>query len=451
MSGKNVPRADQRSERLALLLQLERRARNQDNLASLGFLMVNDSRQLLDYQEAFLWHADSQRISACSGLAQVEANAPLVLYLSRLCRHWDAQSWAGEIRQLNTSDAPAQYRYEWSDYLNPQLLRLPLCDRQGQLLGCLLLSREQPMLRAERALLELLLDCYAHAWSSLGASKSQGLFSPLRKRPRRALLLGAASALLLALLPVSQTVLAPAEIMAREPAVLRAPLQAVVERILVQPNQLVSPGEPLVQLDKRELESRLESARQSLTAAEAQLRQTRQQALFDERAKAALAELGSRRDQAQADLDFFADSLQRSLILAPRAGVAIFDDPSDWIGRPVNLGERIMQVADPQDGRLEIHLPVGDAISLEPGAKVLLFLNSHPGDPLSASLERYGYRASPTPDGTLAYRLQASFKQRDARIRVGLKGSAKLYGQRTLLINYLLRRPLAALRVYLGW
>jgi multidrug efflux pump subunit AcrA (membrane-fusion protein) len=451
MNTQRRPGQDPRSERLALLLQLERRVRMQDSLASLGFLMVNDSRQLLDYQEAFLWQAASRRISACSGLAQVEANTPLLLFLQRLCTDWDGQSWSGEIRELNAADAPAQYRHEWPEYLSLRLLRLPLRDRQGRLLGCLLLSREQPLQRAERALLELLLDCYGHAWASLQGNTPTSLLDPLRRRPRRALSIGLGVVLVLALLPVSQTVLAPAEIMARDPAVLRAPLQAVVERILVQPNQLVSSGEPLVQLDKRELQSRLESARQTLAAADALLRQSRQQALFDERAKAALAELVSRRDQARADLEFLSDSLQRSLILAPRAGVAIFDDPSDWIGRPVNLGERILQIADPHDARLDIQLPVADAISLAPGTNILLFLNSQPGKPLPASLERYGYRAAPAADGTMAYRLQAAFEQEDARIRVGLKGTAKLYGERTLLINYLLRRPLAALRVHLGW
>ncbi len=245
--------------------------------------------------------------------------------------------------------------------------------------------------------------------------------------------------------------LAPAEIVARQPAVLRAPLQAVVEGMLVQPNQPVKAGEPLLQLDKRELENRLESARQSLAAADAQLRQTRQQALFDERAKAALAELITRRDQARADVDYLQDNLQRSLILAPRDGVAIFDDPSDWIGRPVSLGERILQVADPHDARLDVQLPVADAIALEPGAEVLLFLNSQPGSPLHATLQRHGYRAAPAADGSMAYRLDAAFDEQDPRVRVGLKGTAKLYGQRTLLFNYLLRRPLAALRVYLGW
>ena len=451
MNASVSPLRDKRAERLALLLQLERRARAQADEAGLSFLMVNDSRQLLDYHEAFLWRADSGRISACSGLAQVEANAPLVLYLARLCQYWDAQPWTAELRDLSQADASTDAQREWPDYLAPQLLRVPLKNRDGALLGCLLLSREQPLARPERALLELLQDAYGHAWASLQRSAPRPLLKRLGKRPRRLVVAGTVLALGLAFLPVHQTVLAPAEIVAREPAVLRAPLQGVVERVLVQPNQLVKAGEPLVQLDKRELDSRMENARQTLAGADAQLRQARQQALFDERAKATLAELTTRRDQARADLIFLEDSLQCSLILAPRDGVAIFDDPSDWIGRPVNLGERIMQVADPHDARLEIQLPVADAIALQTGAEALLFLNSQPGSPLSASLERYGYRASPTPDGSMAYRLQATFDDQDERIRVGLKGTAKLYGERTLLIAYLLRKPLAALRVHLGW
>lgn len=451
MSASVTPLRDKRAERLALLLQVERRARAEADLLGLAFLMVNDSRQLLDYREGLLWHAAEDRITTCSGLAQVEANAPFMLFLRQLCQGWQRQPWAAELRELSATDSAPENHSEWHEYLAEYLVWVPLRRRDGELLGCLLLSREQPLARSERALLELLQDAYAHAWAGLAGSKRSNGIGWLRKRPRRVALFAVAALVALALLPVRQSVLAPAEIVAREPAVLRAPLQAVVEGMLVQPNQVVKAGEPLVQLDKRELENRLESARQSLAAAEAQLRQTRQQALFDERAKSALAELITRRDQARADVDYLQSNLDRSLILAPRDGVAIFDDPSDWIGRPVSLGERIMQVADPHDARLEIHLPVADAIALEPGAEILLFLNSQPGSPLQASLRRHGYRAAPVADGSMAYRLDADFAEQDPRIRVGLKGTAKLYGHSTLLFNYVLRRPLAALRVYLSW
>lgn len=451
MNVRVAPPQDKRAERLAVLLQLERRARAEEDFLGLSFLMVNATRQLLDYREALLWRADTGKVCACSGLAQVEANAPFMLFLARLCQAWRGQLLAGEWCELSAADGPAEARDEWPEYLAKYLLWVPLRTRDGELLGSLLFSREQPLARPERAVLTLLQDAYAHAWASLNGGTRRPVVNLWRQRPRRVALALTAVVLLLALLPVQQTVLAPAEIVPREPAVLRAPLQAVVERILVQPNQVVKAGEPLAQLDRRELESRLENARQSLTGAEAQLRQTRQQALFDERAKAALAELSSLREQARADVDYLQENLQRTLILAPRDGVAIFDDPSDWIGRPVALGERIMQVAAPHDTRLEIHLPVADAIDLQAGAEVRLFLNSQPGSPLQATLQRHGYRAAASADGSMAYRLDAQFSEADPRLRVGLKGTAKLYGQRTQLFNYLLRRPLAALRVHLGW
>ncbi|MHC8285483.1 efflux RND transporter periplasmic adaptor subunit [Pseudomonas sp. XS1P51] len=443
-------RGDRRAECMALLLQLERRARAQPDLLGLGFLMVNDSRQLFDYHQALLWNADSQRIEQCSGLARIEPDAPFTLALKRWCQAWRNEPGSEQIKDLRASNLPADEQVEWQEYLAEHLLWVPLHNRRGKLLGSLLLNRDAPLQMHDRALLELLQDAYAHAWSSLVVQGPKAArWSTLK--PTRLVLGGCAAALVLAVLPVSLTVLAPAEVIARDPAVLRAPLQAVVERILVQPNQTVSAGEPLVQLDRRELDNRLESARQTMAAADAQLRQTRQQALFDERAKAELAELITRRDQARSDVEYLEGNLQRTLIVAPRDGVAIFDDPSDWIGRPVSLGERIMQVANPHDVRLQILLPVSDAIALEQGAQVRLFLNSQPGSPSAATLQQLGYRASAQPDGTMAYRLQANFDTSDPQLRVGLKGTAKLYGQRTLLINYLLRRPLAALRTHLGW
>lgn len=443
---------DARAERMALLLQLERRIRDQPDLTGLGFVMVNDSRQLLAYREALLWNAQRERVEHCSGLARVEADAPFMLLLKRLCRHCTEQPWAGQLHTLGMHDVPMTVAdpQEWQEYLSAYVVWVPLLDRRGNTLGALLLCREQPLEPAEHTLLELLQHAYAHAWASLN-SRPGKTARWLALKPRRVVIAVSAVMLVLALLPVQQSVLAPAEVIAREPAVLRAPLQAVVERILVQPNQAVTAGEPLVQLDPREVDNRLESARQTLAAADAQLRQTRQQALFDERAKADLAQAITRRDQARSDVDFLQDNLQRMRIVAPRDGIAIFDDPSDWIGRPVALGERIMQVAAPTDVRLEILLPVGDAIALEPGNDVRLFLNSQPGSPTRATLARLGYRAAARADGSMAYRLEANFDGGDPRLRVGLKGTAKLYGQRTLLINYLLRKPLAALRTHLGW
>ena len=56
---------------------------------------------------------------------------------------------------------------------------------------------------------------------------------------------GAACALLAAgAIPVRLSVLAPGELVAAQPAVLRAPLDGVVAQIHVQPNQIVKQGQP---------------------------------------------------------------------------------------------------------------------------------------------------------------------------------------------------------------
>jgi len=433
---------------LAGLVQLERQARAVDSTAALGFVMVNDTRRLLPYRQAMLWDARDAALACLSGLAAVEPDAPFNHWLAGHCRRWQAQHPGPALAQVNASALDSSDQAQWAEYLPPWLVWLPLARRDGQPLGALLLARDQPLDGNEASLLALLQDAYGHAWANLQPARARTLKG--LRRDRRWWLGGAAAVLALLLLPIRQSALAPAEIAALQPSVLRAPLQGVVERLLVEPNQSVKAGEALIQLDARELQSRLEASRQALAIAEGEFRQAQQQALSDARSKAGLAVLQGRREQAMAEVRYLEQSLQRTRILAPHDGVALFDDPAQWQGRPVSLGEQIMQVADPARTQLDIQLPVSDAIELDNDAAVLLFLNTDPAAPLPARLKRLGYRATATADGNMAYRLKAAFEEADPRIRIGLKGTAKVYGERTTLFTYLLRRPLATLRIWLA-
>ncbi|UYA59048.1 membrane-fusion-like protein [Pectobacterium sp. F1-1] len=450
MTDRNTTAAqteqDTRLALLAELLQLQSRARARETLDELAFFIVNETHSVVKYRQALLWDCDKQRLQAASGLASLDHNAPFCTEFSRLCRQW--QEEGRQAQALQCRELPIDDQVLWQEHLPEFLLWLPLRLAQGDMPLVLVLARDSAWLPAEIVLLEKLAEAYAHAWASLQKQRRRQTNTSPKKR--RLILVGIVALVLILLFPVRQSVLAPAEIVAHRPVMVRAPVAGVVDDILVRPNQAVSANQPLVRLDVRELENRLESARQAFATADAQYRQAQQQALFDANSKASLAVLQSRREQAQSDMDFLQRQQERMQLVSPRDGVAIFDDSSDWIGRSVAVGERIMMIADPHDVELEIQLPAADAIALENGADVRLFLNVAPNSAQDARLEQIGYRAAATPDNVMAYRLRARFTQDDPQLRVGLKGTAKLYGKRTVLFVYLLRKPLASLRVWLG-
>ncbi len=433
---------DRQLLRLTALLQLERRAREAEDAAALGFLMVNDTHGIVAYRQAALWLAPG-RLAALSGLAQPERDAPFAAWLTGLLGRIAAAPGAAETQMLTAANAPKAEG--WGDWLPAQLLWLPLAHR-GRFLGALALAREEPWTEGERRLLDLLASGYGHALAALQPRRA-------RRAPRRPLLaaLALAAVVGIGLLPVRDSVLAPAEVIALDPMVVRAPLDGVVEALHVRPNEAVVAGQLLLTLDPRRLQTQLEVARRAAEVAEAELRQAMQGAVADPRARASIPMLQGRLEQQRAEVAFLHEQLARIEIRATQPGIAVFDDAHEWLGRPVVIGERIMQIADPGRTALEIRLPVADAIALEPGAEVRMFLNVNPEAPVPAELAFAAYRAQPGPDGVLAFRLRAAFAPDAAPLRIGLKGTAKLHGQEVRLAYHIFRRPLSALRRWLGF
>ena len=142
--------------------------------------------------------------------------------------------------------------------------------------------------------------------------------------------------------------------------------------------------------------------------------------------------------------------MSRSQIYAPLTGVVIFSDPQDWLGKPVSVGERVLQLADASKIELTMDLPVADLITFPENAEIVMYLNSDPQHPIQGSLYSIAYQSELTADNVLAYRLKAHLTNSEQLPRVGLKGTAKIYGERVTLFYYLFRKPLAGLRQWLG-
>jgi hypothetical protein len=452
------------AQSLAALIGLSRQARLAQGARELGFLLVNESRVLAPYRQAAFWLAE-EGVHTLSGLVQVEANAPYALWLTQVCRHLAAQD-VSPTRALTAADLPPELARDWEEWWPAHALWLRMPgdqepDSEYATTGGCLLVRDLPWAADEQNLLREWADMWWHTFAALHRTRRsswramwKGARTHVAQRPDRRWwqqpsLRWAALVLAVLAFPVRLTVLAPGELVPAHPVVIRAPLDGVVDVFHVQPNQQVKKGQPLFGFDEALIQSRLDVAAQTLSTAETEYRQTSQQALTDAKSKPQLAMLTGKIEEKRSEVDFLRDQLTRARVLAPQDGVALFDDPAEWIGRPVAVGERIMRIATPSDVEVEAWLPLADAVVLPAGSDVSLYLNASPLFAVSAQLRYMAHDAVQRPDGSYAYRVRATLETSTDQ-RIGLKGTAKLHGDRVPLIYWVLRRPLATIRSALG-
>lgn len=450
MAGQRGAVPDAGCNRLVTLVHLERRLREAGSPSELGFIAVNETLGLFNFRQAILLTvsaAGSVKLAA-SGVSAVAPDTPFAVWIKSLMTEL-ARAGDAKPRVLGKDGISANLRQDWENWLAGTLVYLPLCHR-GEHLGGLAFSAGRAPEPQELRSVELFAEALSYALH-VEYRRRPALLALWRVMRSRSVWMFSVILLLLAcLVPVRSSVLAPAEVIAREPAVIRSALDGVVDSVTVKPNSRVSRGDILVRLDRRRIDNDLQAAIVQVAAAEAELRQAEQASVTDARSRLQLPMLQGKLDQLMTGMTFLKGQAERLEIRSPRDGVVILDDPGEWTGRPVSAGERILQVADPRDVELEIRLPATGVIDLDADADVVFFRNTDPTDPAAATLTYMGYRAMPAADGIVAYRLTARFSAENHGLRLGLKGTAKLYGPRVMLGYYLARRPLAALRAYAG-
>ncbi len=431
--------------RLSALLQLEQRARSLPP-RELEFLIVNETVGVLPYRQAALW---TPKRLVLSGVAAADPGAPYRDWMGRLIDAVRRGRQATTTHSITATEVPAPIAEAWAEWFPPHALWCPLIGRDGQLLGVLLLGRAEPWTEGDAQLLAVVCGCYTQCLALADLPGRRRLSLAWGGRPAVLAALAGLAIVLSLTIRVRQSAIAPAEAISIDPAPVRAPFEGVVDKILVAPNAMVHAGDPLITLDRTQLTARRDVAEKTLEMARAEFEVSSQQAMNDLNAKARLALLSGKVEQADAELAYAKGLLARAEMVAPIDGLAVFDGTSEWIGKPVALGERIMQIASPVRVELEIEVPAADAITFDTGSEVLFFSNVDPDHPSAAKLYFASYASAMTSEGVMAYRFRARFDG-TALPRLGLRGSAKIYGPKRSLAVWLLRRPIAMVRQWLA-
>lgn len=445
------------TERFTALIELERAVRRAETLDDLAVIMVNRTRAIVSYrQAAFLtFRRNRPRVSLISDVPSVDRNAPLVRELEETAR----RIWKGpdgkkihqpENRDTSSSDQQHEPSASSGPHAPANLAWVPLGSPGRESSGVLLLILDQPLDSSTRVLLEHLGETFAHALR---------VFHPntivrrvLARFASRPLVVSGGLLILLVLCfcRISVNALAPAEIIPKDPHLVTSPLEGVVQELRVRSNQPVSPGDLLVVLDDTELRNHLEVSKKALEVAKEQYARARRGAFVDGKSKAVMAELDAQVKQRGAEVRYALERLERTRLFADRHGVAITPPPEEWEGRPVSVGETIMQIADPKSIEVRVMLPVDDALVLGADNPVTLFLDSRPLTPIRGRVERAAYMPEATPTGAYAYRITARLSPEVTPPRIGLRGTAKVYGEKVSLMFFLFRRPLTYLRQLVG-
>ncbi len=440
--------------RLELLLGIEGRLRELPTVRAVEIFTVNETRALLGYSQAFFIRLDSRgraKTHAVSGLAVVERNAPLVRAMERLAGQMHAAREVGadfihgdKGRFAKDAEEAAQTPFE-------QVLWLVLRDRKGVAFGGLLLTRAEPWEDREALIGQRLAGAVSHALMALSPPSLLRRFAP----PRWLLIGLPVLALLMLFIPVPMTAIAPVEVVAADPVIVAAPMQGVIADVLKRPNERVRAGEVLFVYDDTELKAQRDVAARREGVARARLETLRKAAFHDPQARRQLAEAEAELTLAQTERAHADRLLKLVRVRSPADGIAVYPDKSEWIRKPVKTGVQVMQIADPRKVALRIDLPVRDAIAIRPGGRVRVFLDADPLHVIAGRVRTASFHAEEMPGGLLAYRVMADFADdpgtgKAARVRIGFRGSAQLIGEKVPLAFYLFRRPVSAVRQYLG-
>lgn len=432
------------------ILHLEQRAFEAVTPQSLGFTAVNEALTLVAYRQAAFFTRSAQgklKLTTASGLVSVADDSPYAIWLGRFMQSLPT---AQGCQRIDFENAPVDFVDGWEEWLPEHLLIASLNDPVGTPVGLMVYARDTPWAGHELHALDRVHQAYGYCLSALARKPKRlgsGLLSVFRGRRARWIAFAVVAAMFI---PVRLSALAPAEVVALSAMAVASPQDGVVSAFFVPPNANVKAGDRLFSLDDSALASRREVARRGVSVARADLLVAQQRAFDDLKSKGELAAATGRVSEKEAELSLVEGSLDRVVVKAERDGIAVYGDPNDWLGKPVQTGERVMQLADPREAGVLVWLPVADALNLEPGAPMRLFLHTKPLDPLPATLLQTSYQAVLSPDGVSAYRLRGRFEEGADTARIGLRGTARVSGDWAILGYYLFRRPIAALREWTG-
>lgn len=420
---------------------------------ALKFIILNDTFQVIRYDRAVLWDVANPKAPkslGISGHASIKEDTEAITKWAEVVKSLKDPR---KVQQVNESQLSGHLKVwnEVKSQSNSSVLWIPIFVKEKLALGLWLERWNSPKeYEVDPTVLELfssyLQPVYSSAWE-----KFHGRLSLKKLTFSRLGTYFLAAALILGLFGIRlpMRIVAPCEVIPKDPILITAPLEGIIEQIIVKPGQVVKKGEILYEYDKRQPLQNLKIAQNEVQIMQAEVNRASTLGLSDKRSLTELATLTLKLEKEKINLDLAEYQASRLEGHAPENGIIILDNPDEWRGKPVKIGEKIMKVTAPDKTKVRIWLAESDNIPLDFSIPLKIFLNIRPDVTEEAKLTYIANESIIDEHQVPSFIADAEWVEQPEGVKLGLKGSAILYGERVSLFYFLMRKPLANIRHFL--
>ncbi len=416
---------------------------------SLIFLILNDTYEIVTYDRAVLWSLDDNepRLLGVSGQSAINTSSQIAKQWKLLVKDLKTPK---KIQLINIEQFTHEQK-QWEEYaqtsFKPSVLWVPIFSNNRLSLG-LWLERWEGKAWTDKdgEIINFLAQTYGIAWENFSP---RFFFS--NHRTKFIWGMGLAALLLLFMIQVPLRIAAPCEVVPKDPYLVTAPLEDIIGEVLVNPGQVVKPGDILFQYDKRVALQALKIAENQVRVAQEDLTRAKTLAFKDAKSLAEVSVLEAKLKKEKANLELAQYRASQLVFNSPQPGIAMLEDPDQWRGKPVKVGEKILILFDPKKTKVRIWIPEDDNISLNLKEPIKVFLNINPTVTRQAKLNFVSNATTITEKHVVSFLAEADWMEPQKDAKVGLKGTAVLYGEKVSLFYWIMRKPWIYVRNLLGF
>lgn len=282
-----------------------------------------------------------------------------------------------------------------------------------------------------------------------------GLEKPF-KRPsswlRRTRWLVPAGLVLALFIPVNSSVTALASVVSTSSVNVYAPLDGIVHEVRVTPGSFVKPNQLLLSYDDRVMRYAISEAQKEVGVAQAELVRLQGAAYQDSDARSRLPVQRLALKKAQARYQHLKSQIAKSHVQVPVSGTVVMAGQASLVGASVQVGQKLLTIADPKDTEIELFVPVADVSAFAKGATVKVRMDADPLHSYAAEIIYVAHDVVVAKNDVPSIKVRARWVKNNGKPSAipGQQGVARIEGEKTVLGIKLFRKPLQSLFDWFG-